>query len=42
MGRDGKVTTVREFVAGTGRRDHFDGGFTVPSRLAVTDVTVPP
>ena len=33
------VTTVREFVGGTGRRDHFDGGFTVPSRSAVA---VPP
>ena len=24
------MTTVREFVGGTGRREHFDGGFTVP------------
>ena len=36
------MTTVREFVGGTGRRDHFDGRFTVPPRPAVTAVSVPP
>ena len=35
-------TTAREFVGGTGWRDHFDGRFTVPSYPAVTAVTVPP
>ena len=33
FGRTGRyVTTVREFVGGTGRWDKFDGGFTVPFR----------
>ena len=33
IGETGRyVTTVREFVGGKGRRDHFDGGLTVPSR----------
>lgn len=36
------VTTVREVVSGTGRRDFFDDSFTVPSRLTVTAVTVTP
>ena len=31
-GTERQVTTVRESFGGTGRRDHFDGVFTVPSR----------
>ena len=41
--RDGTVKfNGAEIDDGTGRRDQFDDGFTVPSRPAVTAVTVPP